>query len=272
MANFPTHITTAGLLGATYGAVGHLAYGMPLQSSILAGGLCAVAGVLPDVDSDNAVILRESLSIVALLTPLLFLDRFQEMGWTTETIVLSVSLGYIIIRFGVGEIIRRLTIHRGMWHSIPAALTTGMVIYCICDCADESIRIFKAGATVSGFLWHLLLDEIYSVERHGVGFRVKKSFGTALKFFSTKPAANLVTYGLMLSLAAFIVTNPLGKSDGAHYSHQQDGAGQPTDPLGQPPYPAGQPAVFPEDRYRQPQPVPQPWNRVSSPPSWAPVR
>ena len=280
MANFPTHITTAGLLGAAYATAGHTVYGMPLQSSILAGGLCAVAGVLPDVDSDNAVILRESLSIVSLLTPLLLLDRFQELGWGNETIVLAVSLGYLIIRFGVGEIIRRLTVHRGMWHSIPAALLAGGVIFYICECSGTSIRYFKSGAVLLGYLWHLLLDEFYSIERKRVGVRLKKSFGTALKLFSSRPSANLISYGLLFAMVAFIFAYP-PQTGHAPTAHQH--AAQPTTGYGDypiptgAPYPAPQPYAhpqqFPENQFRQPVPQlpPSDWQRTSPSP-WPPIR
>ncbi len=71
------------------------------------------------MDSDNAVVLREILAFVAAVVPMLLLDRFREMLWTQESIVVAAGLIVTIICFGFGEIIRRVTVHRGMWHSIP---------------------------------------------------------------------------------------------------------------------------------------------------------
>ena len=106
MANFPTHITTGALLGAAYGSAGHLGFDLSVPACVLAGGLCTIGGVLPDVDSDHAVILRESLALLAVVTPMLMIDRFRELGWTHETIFLCVALIYLMIRFGLGEVVR----------------------------------------------------------------------------------------------------------------------------------------------------------------------
>ena len=268
MANFKTHITTSGLLGVGYAATGHLSYGMPLQSSILAGGLCTLAGVLPDVDSDNAVILRESLAFVSIFTPMLLLDRFQQPYWTSETIVLITALSYVIIRFGGGELLRRYTVHRGMWHSIPAALVAGLIVYYLCNCADEAIRWFKAGSVMIGYVWHLLLDEVFSVDNRGRRLRFKRSFGTALKFFGNNTWANVSTYGKLIAVVALIVVNPpLTALDRHHHQthHPDAGSRQPltTIPPGStsPAVPAGQ------------QPLPPPtdqWQRVSSPQYYPP--
>jgi len=99
MANFPTHITTSAALGTAYGTAAHVVYGMPLPGCLLAGGLFTIAGVLPDVDSDNAVILREILAFVAAVIPMLLLDRFREMGWHQESIVVASGLTYVSSRY-----------------------------------------------------------------------------------------------------------------------------------------------------------------------------
>lgn len=253
---------------------------MPLQSSLLAGGLVTIAGVLPDVDSDNAVILRESLGFVALLAPMLLLDRFQEMGWNNETIVLVTALSYVVIRFGIGEFLRRYTVHRGMWHSIPAALIAGMVIYYICACPDDAVRMFKAGAVVTGYVWHLILDEIFAVDNSGRRPRFKRSFGTALKLWSGNTWANLSTYAKLAAMLALIVLHPPhNKLDTPRYAPQytQPQYTQPqSDPALHPPYsvapgyeqespgapPVTEPTTLPPDE----------WNRVSSPQYRPPTR
>jgi len=52
MAGFKTHITVSTLTGIAYGAWGYHS-GAPLETCILAGGLCSVSGMLPDLDSDS---------------------------------------------------------------------------------------------------------------------------------------------------------------------------------------------------------------------------
>ena len=58
---------------------------------------------------------------------------------------------------------------------------------------------------IIGFMSHLLLDEIYSVDVRGV--RLKKSFGTALKFVSfDKPQKTVFTYMLLFVLGYLILS------------------------------------------------------------------
>ena len=93
-----------------------------------------------------------------------------------------------------------LTVHRGMWHSLPAAAIAGLAAYLVMPCESDGIRAYKALGVVVGFLVHLILDEIWAVEV-GVGrLRTKKSFGTALKFLGSNPTANVVVYGLLFAL------------------------------------------------------------------------
>ena len=240
MANFPTHIATSALIGAAYGAAGHVGYDVPVPACILAGGLFTIAGVLPDVDSDHAVILRECLTLAAVVTPMMMLDRFRELGWTHETIVLTVSLIYLLIRFGLGEILRRYTIHRGMWHSIPAACIAGLVVYYLCDCPDQRLRLFKSGAMVLGYVWHLILDEIYSFRPERGRLRIRRSFGTAFKLWGTQPIANFMTYSLLgIAIAGTAVVEPPAHSaEGQPYvevPYDAPPAGQPEQPVYLPP-------------------------------------
>ena len=61
-----------------------------------------------------------------------------------------------------------------------------------------------------GYFWHLLLDELNSVESTGTGrVRLKRSFGTALKFFGQNPLANLCTYAVLCLVAYGIYYEPI---------------------------------------------------------------
>ena len=208
MANFQKHLSTSVALGAAYGTLGHLQYGLPLPSCMLSAGLCTIAGLLPDLDSDNGVILRESLALTAAVAPMLMLQRLRELGLPQETIVLSSGLIYIIIRFGLGEMLKRCTVHRGMWHSIPAAAIAALIIYYLCACPEVNSRLFKAGAVFVGYIWHLLLDEIFAFETTMGRLRVKKSFGTALKFLSRDSAANMIVYAGLGAAILLVMKDP----------------------------------------------------------------
>ena len=208
MANFQTHITTSTLLGIGYGGAGIL-YGVPTESCLIAGGLCSVAGMLPDLDSDSGIPIRETMAFVAAVVPMLLIDRFVHLGLEPESMVLAGGSIYVLIRFGLSALIKRFTVHRGMFHSIPAALIFAGLGFLICGCTDIHLRYFKAGAVLVGFMSHLLLDELYSIEWYRGRMRLKKSFGTAVKFWGSSTWANLSTYIKLAAVAAMILSEPV---------------------------------------------------------------
>lgn len=203
MAGFKTHVSVSGGIGLAYGAAGY-ACGFPLSTSLVAASICTLGGMLPDLDGDTGVAVREIIPLLAAAVPILMLDVFQHWGFDREGIFLSIMAIYFLIRFGIGEPFKRLTRHRGMWHSIPAAFNVGLICFLVCSYQEIEPRAFKSSAITLGFLSHLLLDELYSLE----WFRAKSSSGTAFKLFSTKRMwPNFLTYGITLLLVSLILTN-----------------------------------------------------------------
>src|SRR3954454_4401975 len=109
------HITTSTGLGVAYGAGAALQFDVPLPACVLAGGLCSVSGMLPDIDSGPGRPLRESLSFAAAVVPMLMIDRFSRMGMTFESMALAGGALYCFIRFGLAWFLRKYTVHRGMF-------------------------------------------------------------------------------------------------------------------------------------------------------------
>lgn len=186
-------------MGVGYGYWGVATQSMSLENGILAGGLCAVSGMLPDLDSDSGIPLRETSMFVASIAPMLMIDRFRDLGLSHESMALAAMLVYIGIRFVAVEFFKRYTVHRGMWHSIPAAFSAGLVAYLVMPSPSESIRVYKSMAVILGFVVHLCMDEIWSIDVSR-GFRLKKSFGTALKFYSSSTLANVSVYAKLVLL------------------------------------------------------------------------
>jgi membrane-bound metal-dependent hydrolase YbcI (DUF457 family) len=200
MADFKTHITTSTVIGIGYGVAGYLKLGAPIETCVLSAGLCSVSGMLPDLDSDSGIPVREIMSFTAAVVPMLMMDRLSHLGWSYEMMVL-VGMGlYVGLRFGVARIFKKYTVHRGMWHSIPACAIVGLLAFLVCSSSDMTLRWFKTGAVVSGFLSHLMLDELWSIDVSGGRFRLKKSFGTAMKFYSHNAWGNISTYGKLILL------------------------------------------------------------------------
>jgi membrane-bound metal-dependent hydrolase YbcI (DUF457 family) len=208
MAGFRTHITTSTTLGVGYAALGAY-YGLPLEAAAVAGGLCGVGGMLPDIDSDSGVPVRETMGFAAAVTPMLLVDRFQHLGLNYEQMVLAGGASYLLVRFGIARLLMKYTVHRGMFHSIPALLIFTGVAFLICGSTNLHLRYFKAGGVFLGVFSHLMLDEIYAVEWTTGRWRFKKSFGTAFKLWGDDPWGNFSTYAKLAIVALMILSEPM---------------------------------------------------------------
>ena len=199
MADFKTHISVSTVAGVFYGVSGYQA-GLPWESCAIGGALCSVSGMLPDLDSDSGIPLREAVAFSSAFVPMLMVDRLQRLGCNLERMLLITVGVYFFLRFGLAEIFRRYTVHRGMWHSVPAGLSAALFAFVVCSSENMNLRLFKTVAIFVGFMSHILLDEIWSVEFRRGRYTFKHSFGTALKFWSANRFANVFSYALLASL------------------------------------------------------------------------
>lgn len=196
------------MLGVGYGAVGAY-HGLPWESAVIAGGLCGIGGMLPDIDSDSGVPFRESMGFAAAIIPVLLLPRLEQLGLNHEQFVLAVGGTYVFIRFGVAKMLSKYTVHRGMFHSLPAALIFAGLAFLFSGSNNLQLRYFKAAGVLLGVMSHLVLDEIYSVEWVGGRWRFKKSFGTALKLWGKSRWANVSTYAKLIVVFTMILGEPM---------------------------------------------------------------
>lgn len=197
MADFRTHITFSALCGFAYGGAAVRPLEFSPEAAALAAGVTAVGGMLPDLDSDSGVPVRELSGLCAAVLPMLLFNRLRQIGLSHEGILVTVGLLYMLIRYGAGGLFKRITVHRGMFHSIPAMLIAGLIVYLEYQSDQLQIRLLLAGGVMVGFLSHLILDELYSVDFNGVRLKLKSSAGSALKLFSTSWIANSICYGIL---------------------------------------------------------------------------
>lgn len=208
MAGFKTHITTSCTLGAGYACLG-VYHGLSVEASLVAGCLCGVGGMLPDIDSDSGVPLRETLNFFAAVAPMMLVDRFQHLGWNYEQMVLAGAITYLTVRFGIGKFIKKYTVHRGMFHSIPALLIFSGMAFLLSNSTNLHLRYFKAGGVFLGVFSHLMLDEIWAIEWGRGRWRFKKSFGTALKLWGDDMWGNFSVYWKLALIVVMILSEPM---------------------------------------------------------------
>jgi membrane-bound metal-dependent hydrolase YbcI (DUF457 family) len=197
MAGFRTHITVSGALGIVYGGAAAQPLGFGTEAAILAAGLTTVGGMLPDLDSDSGVPVREMFGLAAVVLPITMVPRLIHMGVSQEGILATLLFGYVIIRYGLAAVFKRFTVHRGMFHSLPAMLIAGLMVYLGYESPDRGLRLLFAGGVMTGFLSHLVLDEIYSVGFDGVKVKLKASAGSAVKFVSPSVIATATCYAIL---------------------------------------------------------------------------
>lgn len=206
MADFKTHMTVSTTVGAGLGAWAHMQADFRWSTAALAAAVCSLGGMLPDLDSDSGRPLKEMIALTSAVVPVLVVERLRGLGFDPEQIILACVCIYFLIRFGFSRVLERFTVHRGMFHSLPAMLLAGEVVFLLAYTGELRARYLFAGAVMAGFLSHLVLDEVWSLELSRL--RVKKSFGTALKLWGDSGWGNLATYGLLAALSYVSLSDP----------------------------------------------------------------
>jgi len=203
MANYREHVTVSSMLGLGYGLGAVVGFGFTPVQGLLAACLTGLSGMLPDLDSDNGRPVREMFGLLGAVAPLLLVNRviaFLGLPGDPEVIMLVIVLLYVAIKYGGAEFISRVSVHRGMFHSIPALLIAAEAVFLAYPSPRQGVKAFMAGGVAVGFLSHLLLDELYSVHMKGARLSLKRSSGTALKWAGEPILPNVVAFTLMATL------------------------------------------------------------------------
>lgn len=211
MADFRTH-----LIGGTVAGLGLAAVGVHLEPIGWSGIplitlACTIGGIAPDVDSDSGRPQRILFGLGAIFVPLVVLLRFGTYGFDLQGLGAWVH-GGLLVWFPARWIFRTCTVHRGMFHSAPAALIFGSLCFLLVAGRIDglSLQLATGLAGAVGYLVHLLLDELWSVDFEGRRIRVKRSRGTALKLMGSTPHHNLLTWGVAFGLGGLVWCGCLG--------------------------------------------------------------
>ncbi len=200
MASYRGHLAFASALGGAYGGAAYWYWNLDWGPAILAVGLTTLGGLLPDLDSDSGVPVRELFNLAAAVTPFLMFQQIRDKGLTPEQTLVILAGIYILIRYGLSHLFKRWSVHRGMFHSVPALFIAGLAFYLGYRSPTPHVRLLLAGGVMLGFLSHLILDELCSVDFMGLHVRLNKYAGSALKLTSRSWSANAISYGLLALL------------------------------------------------------------------------
>ena len=200
MASYQGHLSFSAVLGAAYGSAGAWSLGLDWGPVFLGAGMTALGGLLPDLDSDSGVPVRELFGLTAAAGAVILFQPLRHNGLPLEQALVFIALAYFLVRYVLADFFRRITVHRGMFHSIPAMLIAGLVVYHLYPSPDLFLRLYLAGGVMVGFLSHLVLDEFCAVDFMGVRIRFNKYAGSAVKFTSPSWFATAMTYALVAGL------------------------------------------------------------------------
>lgn len=189
MANFNTHITVAavasGLLSTLCFQVGFVGSSDALLLTLIG----AIGGILPDIDLQHSYPSRIIFSLLGIIISFLWIFSTVNQWSILELWIIGGAI-YVFIRYPVWIVFHKYNKHRGAIHSLISAIAFALVattISFIFFSKTEFISWLIGLLLFYGFIIHLLLDELYSVDF--MNRKIKRSFGTAMKVIDTKQPA-----------------------------------------------------------------------------------
>lgn len=186
MANFTTHIA-AGTLVAGGLATLTLAANVVAPENLIAVTMAGVLGsVLPDIDLKDSRPSKAMFSGLAIFFSFAVLFVFATQYSIAELWILWLGT-LVAVRYGLHSAFHHLAVHRGIWHSLLAALFSAVltaVVFSKILGKPDGVAWLAGGFLFIGYIVHLTLDEMYSVDV--MDTRVKSSFGTALKLIDSR--------------------------------------------------------------------------------------
>lgn len=183
MANFNTHVSVA--LGASSLAAAVAVNGglFDAAESPWYVSLGVTGGLLPDIDSDHSRPVKHLFTALGLGLAML-VWHMLEAGVGQRCLMGGALAAFLLMRYPALYFFQKMTVHRGIFHSLLAGIFFALILVCM---EYYLLSASVLGAWLSGvfllfgFLVHLCLDEIFSVDL--ANGRIKRSFGTALKAY-----------------------------------------------------------------------------------------
>lgn len=217
MANYETHkkvgfFSTLVAITAVYVASFIInlpnAFHINLQTIFFMIFFGTIGSLAPDLDLANSSpskIFKRSLYFLGTLSSIILIFTnpllLEPVGITDKWLIIPsfiiLSLFLVLVFTKSFDII---TIHRGVFHSIPFAGVLSLFIYDLFHYGQLLYSLNLNSLLISsifffGFLVHLILDEIYSFDFSNR--RIKRSFGSAFKIIDYK---NLLGSFFLISL------------------------------------------------------------------------
>jgi len=183
MASFAQHVNTAVVISGIAIAPLYSSGLVDLNQSLALLFFGMIGGVLPDIDLENSKPIQITSSILSIFMPLLaILTLLQSLSVSKMLFIWFLSS--ILLHFVIFKILLHFTVHRGVIHTIPMGFLFAhllIILFSNILYLEEMFSLLCGIFLFMGFLIHLILDEIVSLNAFGMSF--KKSLGSALKIY-----------------------------------------------------------------------------------------
>jgi len=214
MANYATHIGAGTVVSGALATLTLAADVVSPENLVAVTLACVLGSVLPDIDLKDSRASRLLFSSMAVFASFCVLFVAAPKYSIVELWILWLGT-LVFVRYGLQALFHRISVHRGVWHTLLAAVfcsaITAIVFRYILG-IHEGVAWLAAGFMFVGYLVHLILDEIYSVDF--MGRRIKSSFGTALKFIDIKHPGRTAGMAIATILALVAAPSPNAFVDG----------------------------------------------------------
>ena len=205
MANFTTHIAVGTVVSGALATLTMAADVIAPDNLVAVTAAGVLGSVLPDIDLKDS---RPAQAMFGGLALFLSFAALFTIGYKFSIAEMwGIWLGTLIaVRYGFAYIFHRFSYHRGIWHSLLAGvffwfLTAATFKHVLGR--PEGVAWLAGGFMFIGYLTHLALDEIYSVDV--LDTRIKASFGSAFKLVDGKHWGDTALIA-GLTAAVFMVT------------------------------------------------------------------
>lgn len=207
MAAFKTHLSGGIVTGGGASTIGLLSFDLTIVQAFSVFVMGTIGGILPDLDSDSGKPLTLLFGTISVLFPALLLNKVvNSTSISPEFLVSYFVCCYFVINSMICELIKKMTVHRGIMHSIPFAVLSGEIGYFLFASSGHNIATIIGLSVFVGCLVHLILDELNSFSlKFGFIPSLKQSSGTALKIKSSSGWVNLLVYGLIAGTTTAII-------------------------------------------------------------------
>ncbi len=228
MADFKTHVSFGSYAGFIFSIFTYmLEWVTNIYFVVLIFFATIIGSILPDMDSDSGLPVKVIFGLYAYFTAAITIFYLNELDASIYFKIFLPAASFVFINTTLLKFFKKQTIHRGIFHSVPALFILFFVILLIADTTHlKTIEKFVLALSVTvGYFSHLFLDEIYSINMFTKrsrsrsqskkkfslkkylkkNFSFKRSFGTALElgFRQRRKYPAIIAYIVLVVLFYF---------------------------------------------------------------------